>query len=363
MLFKTWKTLLSLMIGGLLLAFGFLLGSSASPGAASDMAGPVQSGALTDIEQIYSDIYYQASPSVVSITVALERGDSGFVDVSSGSGFVVDELGHIVTNYHVIDENGRIVVSFFDGTLARAEVVGTDPSSDLAVIRVNLPPERLLPLPFADSDSLFVGQSVVAIGNPFSRDWTLTSGIVSALKRTIRGFDRYEIGGIIQTDAALNPGNSGGPLLNLRGEVVGVNSQFESLTRQNSGVGFAIPSNLVARVASELIETGRVRYSYLGVNSIPLTIELIELYDLPNNLRGVPVRQVLPGSPARTAGLQTITPDMVDIITAIDGEVVDGFEALIAYLSIHTRPGETISLTVYRGGQFITLPLTLGERP
>ena len=224
-----------------------------------------------------------------------------------------------------------------------------------------------MPVTFANSDTLEVGQMVLAIGNPFRQDWTLTSGIISALNRTIPGLDVFSIGGVIQTDAAINPGNSGGPLLNVRGEVIGVNSQILTGGRAdpaNSGVGFAIPSNLVMRVIPELIEKGRVDYSYLGINSEPeITLDLIEAYNLPNNIRGVIVSRVRSDGPAADSGLRSATADSVDVITAIDGVPVTGFNALIQYLSINTRPGDTVTLTVLRDGRYIDIPVTLGARP
>ncbi|GAB1421797.1 trypsin-like peptidase domain-containing protein [Anaerolineales bacterium] len=322
---------------------------------------------LSQTEQIFADIYNQISPSVVSITVAGQREDESFFNESTGSGFVIDNQGSIVTNFHVVNGADRIEVNFFDGTIAEAELIGLDPDSDLAVIRaLDVPAERFIPVRFADSDKLAVGQFTLAIGNPFQQDWTLTSGIISALNRSIIGLNNYSIGGVIQTDAAINPGNSGGPLLDLAGNVIGVNSQIrfgDTGARQNAGVGFAIPSNLVVRVTNEILLNGKMNYSYIGISSRPIDLDLIKAYGLPNNLRGVAVRQVVANSPAAQGGLQTIGMNSVDIVTGIDGFPIRNFDDLIGYLAINTSPGQTVNLTIYRDGQSLVLPVTLTKRP
>jgi S1-C subfamily serine protease len=377
-----------LLIATILLVTGFLIGTS----AVSMRAGAVFHSTLNEIqaqntpntpvldsERIYSDIYNRVSPSVVSINVvARVNGGGSFGDQlaqGTGTGFVIDQNGDIVTNNHVVEGATRIEVNFFDGTIARGEVVGLDPDSDLAVVKVDLPAEQLHPVTFANSDEIYIGQSTVAIGSPFGQRWTMTTGIVSARDRTIEGLAGYSIGSVIQTDAAINPGNSGGPLLDLEGRVIGVNSQIMSQSRSNSGVGFAIPSNLVQRVADQLINNGRVNYSYLGISSRQndVDLSLIEAMNLPNNTRGVVVLGVEPNGPAEQAGLQNASdptaidgiqvPTHVDIITAIDGQPVTGFNALIAYLAGNTSPNQTVTLSVLRDGQTVQLPVTLGERP
>ncbi len=386
MLTKLMRQAVVLVFAVILVTFGFVMGTAVIPGEAeSDLAQrtafsgnqvantasahpqAINGTVLTEIEQIFSEAYTRVGPSVVSIVTyanhPASEGQRELVPIGSGSGFVIDYDGNIVTNFHVVDEASRIDVYFIDGTIVPAEVVGGDLDSDLAVIKVDLPPERLSPVTLADSDALTVGQTVLAIGNPFSQDWTLTSGIISALGRTIEGLNNYSIGAVIQTDAAINPGNSGGPLLNLAGEVIGVNSQIVSRSDSNSGVGFAIPSNLVARVVPELKEHGAVDYSYLGIYSAPMNLDLMNYYDLPNNTQGVVIDQVQNGTPAAAAGLHTSTESSVDVITAIDGTLVTGFNSLISYLSIHTRPGDTVNLTVLRGGVEMIIPLTLGSRP
>ncbi|MEL6527762.1 MAG: trypsin-like peptidase domain-containing protein, partial [Chloroflexota bacterium] len=257
----------------------------------------------------------------------------------------------------------RIEVSMFDGTITSADIIGTDPDSDIAVIRVNVPQDRLNPVTFGDSDALEEGQIVFALGNPFANDWTLTSGIVSALNRSIPGLELFSTGGVIQTDAAINPGNSGGPLVDITGRVIGVNSQINSETRSNSGIGFAVPSNLVLRVANSLIETGDVAYAYVGITSGSMNLTLIEAYDLPNNLRGVPIDRVLPGTPADIAGFEGISRGSIDIIVAVDGLPIANFSEMIGYLGINTEPGDTVIFTVYRDGEILDLPTVLAPRP
>ncbi|MGQ9887753.1 MAG: S1C family serine protease [Aggregatilineales bacterium] len=380
-----------LIAATLLVLFGFVVGTAVVPGAASPAPAPayqppviptldIQQLGLLELEERFATLYNEVSPSVVAINV-VSRSSTGRAqrrdrfDYGSGSGFIIDTAGHIVTNFHVVENAlpDGIEVNFFDGTMARAQLIATDADSDLAVIRVNLPPERLRPVPVGDSDKLVIGQMVIAIGSPFGQRWTMTTGVISALDRTIRGLSNFSIGSVIQTDAAINPGNSGGPLLNLRGEVIGVNSQIISQTRSNTGVGFAVPSNLVKRVVEELLSKGRVDYSYLGIGGDDVTLTIIEELGLPDNLRGVVVQNVIAGEPAAQAGLRNPgslklvrgiqVPTSADIITAIDGQPISGMSALISYLARNTRPGDTVVLTVWRNGQELTLPVRLAARP
>ncbi|GIK30046.1 MAG: trypsin-like peptidase domain-containing protein [Chloroflexi bacterium] len=356
----------------ILLVAGFALGASVISLTATDAAQAAQLNVntqgvpLSDIERTYADVYNRVSPSVVAISV-LSRTSAG-----SGSGFVIDKDGHIVTNFHVVDGATAIEVNFLDGTITRAEIVGTDLNSDLAVIRVSdVPADRLFPVTFGSSDELVPGQQVLAIGSPFSQRWTMTAGIVSALDRAISGFTQFQIGGVIQTDAPINPGNSGGPLLNLNGEVVGVNSQISSETRSNSGIGFAVPSDLTRRVAAELIETGTVNYSYIGIQGRDLRLTDAEALGLANNVRGVVVTAVFRDGPAAAADLRPATLlqnnrediSAADIIVGINGEHLLGFDTLISYLAKYTVPGDTITLNVLRGGQPVDVPVTLAPRP
>ena len=373
----------------LIIIFAFYIGTSViSTQAVENVAWPAASelqqaipGTASQEEQLLASIYNQVAPSVVSINVvARQPGTGTFVPedelaLGTGTGFLIDNQGHIVTNNHVVEGATRIEVNFFDGRIVRGEVVGLDPDSDLAVIKVNdIPAEELQPVTLGDSDSLFIGQEVVAIGSPFGQRWTMTSGIVSALNRVIEGLTDFSIGSVIQTDAAINPGNSGGPLVNLQGQVIGVNSQIISRTRSSSGIGFAVPSNLVQRVAQSLIETGDVDYSYLGIGGGAIDLSYIEALNLPNNARGVVVSYVQPDGPAAAAGLRQPSNEVsvegfpvftnVDIITAIDGQTVTDMPALISYLAENTAPGQTVTLTVARNGvDQVQFPVVLGERP
>jgi len=369
------------LTAGLCLGIGFFAAFAIMPqplAAIEDVGAPQveTNNLLVSQETTYSQIYETVAPSVVSISIYGRRSeDTQWIGISSGSGFVVDADGHIVTNNHVVDTainieqmvdedaEARVEVSMFDGTITEAEIIGFDPDSDIAVLQINVPQDRLRPVSFADSDALEEGQIVFALGNPFSNDWTLTTGIISALNRSIPGLDLFNTGGVIQTDAAINPGNSGGPLVNINGQVIGVNSQINTESGSNSGIGFAVPGNLVIRVANSIIETGDVEYSYLGITSGSINLAVIEAYGLPDNIRGVAINQVFPNTPASDAGLQSASQDSVDIITAIDGRPITGFDELIGYLGIHTAPGDSVVLTVYRQGQILQINVTLGDRP
>jgi S1-C subfamily serine protease len=331
-------------------------------GGATTNAG---SGALvTELENIYAQTYQRVSPSVVAISVELEDTSGGFRrdGVAQGSGFVIDTSGHIVTNYHVVQDGVAIEVNFFDGVMARGTVVGEDPDSDIAVIKVDLPAEQLFPVTLGDSNQLTIGQMTLAIGSPFGERWTLTTGIVSALGRQITGLNSYSIAGVIQTDAAINPGNSGGPLFNLQGQVIGVNAQIASASGVSSGVGYAIPINLVKRVAQELIAEGRVRYSYMGIRGGDIDLTLIENFNLADNQRGAVV-VALSDEPALGSGLQGSTENRLEIITAINGTPILSFNDIIDYLAQNTRPGDTVTLTILRGNETLDVQITLAERP
>lgn len=336
----------------MLVSLGYISGWSAR----NDVAAQERQQFLTSTEKIYANLYNQVSPSVVNIGVV----DRMFgEEISGGSGFVIDTDGHIVTNAHVIDgvnASMRVEVTFFDGTHVQSEIVGVDLDSDLAVLRVDLPSDRLRPVTFADSNELIIGQTALAIGSPFGQKWTMTAGIISALDRTIEGLGQFEIGAVIQTDAPINPGNSGGPLLNLAGEVIGVNAQIISEVRASSGVGFAIPSNLALRVAEDLRADGRVEYAYLGVQRVnDISLNIIERLGIPNNTRGLVIGAVT--GPAQSAGLLSN-----DVITAIDGQPVSGLGMRLSYLAINTEPGQVIDLTILRAGQLVVLPVELGVR-
>ena len=322
-------------------------------------------------------LYKKVNPGVVSIRVLTE--DSGGL----GSGFVIDMEGHIVTNYHVIEGVTDLEVAFASGYKARGEVIGEDLDSDLAIIQVNAPESELFPLPLGDSDAIQVGQTVIAIGNPFGLAGTMTTGIVSGLGRTLESLHTtvdggtFSAGDIIQTDAAINPGNSGGPLLNLQGEVIGVNesirtSNFTSAGEPtNSGVGFAISINIVKRVAPSLIAEGKYDYPYLGITSTDdISLLYQEALGLPTSL-GVYVTSVTAGGPAERAGVKAGTepssivglPAGGDLITAIDGQPVVNFNDLISYLVKYKGPGEKVVLTILRDGDTLELEVTLDKRP
>jgi 2-alkenal reductase len=329
-------------------------------------------------EQLLINIYARVNPAVVNINVSANLfGDLS--DFGAGSGFVIDKEGHIVTNNHVVEGADQLRVTFADGAVAAAEIVARDEDSDLAVIKVDVNPDRLVPLELGDSSSLRVGQRVVAIGNPWDLGGTMTAGIVSALGRTLPGrvtpeLGRYSIPDLIQTDAAINPGNSGGPLVDSHGLVVGVNSAIRSESNSNSGVGFAVPVDIVKRVVPALISEGRYRYPYLGItaNSEVTVADLVEELDLPVQ-RGVMIAEVTQGQPAERVGLRggTDTLDFFglpvviggDIILAIDDYELRDFDDLIAYLVRETSVGQEVVLTILRGEESLQVPLTLGERP
>jgi S1-C subfamily serine protease len=329
-------------------------------------------------ELLLINVYQRVNPSVVNVEVSGEM-PGGLTDFGSGSGFVIDLEGHIVTNRHVIVDADEVRVTFTDGAAYQAEVLGADPYSDIAVLRVDRPAEELTPVELGNSDELLVGQRVIAIGNPFGLAGSMTVGIISALGRTLPG-DLLETGGafnnpqIIQTDAAINPGNSGGPLLDSHGRVIGVNTAIRSQTGANTGVGFAVPVNTIKRVVPELIETGRVSYSYLGISSEPYftMAELADALDLPVE-HGVLIGEVVTDSAADKAGLHGGTQQIEirglsvtvggDIITHINGQPVPDFDFLLAYLVNNTRPGDQIVLTIVRGDGVLEVPVTLDERP
>jgi putative serine protease PepD len=265
---------------------------------------------------------------------------------AEGSGFVIDTDGHIATNQHVVDGATSIEVTFADGKTASAKVVGTDRSTDVAVIRVDAAKAELHPLSFADSNDVQVGDGVVAIGSPFGLQGTVTTGIVSALDRTIDAPNNFTISGAIQTDAAINHGNSGGPLLDANGHVIGINAQIESDSGGNDGVGFAIPSSMVQRVAQQLISGGKVAHAYLGV----------QLGDATSGA-GATVGQVAGGGPAADAGLRT-----GDVVTAIDGRAIGSADALVSAVDGH-KPGDQVTLKVRRGGDTSDIKVKLGTRP
>jgi putative serine protease PepD len=290
-----------------------------------------------------------ATPGVVEIDATQAASNSPFPGGSQsggsalGTGFVYDAKGNIVTNEHVVSGATSVRVKFQDGSTYKGTVVGTDPSTDLAVVHVNAPASKLVPLSLADSSKVAVGDGVVAIGNPFGLDGTVTTGIVSALNREITAPDNTPIEGAIQTDAAINHGNSGGPLLDVQGNVIGVTSQIQSDSGGNDGVGFAVPSSTVRSIVSQLIATGKAQHALLGVS-------------VSTGTSGVAVNQVGSGSAAESAGVK-----VGDVITAVDGTTVASADKLRAIIAGH-KPGDSITLTVRRSGSTQTLKATLGSK-
>jgi putative serine protease PepD len=328
-----------------------------------------------------NEIYERTASGVVRIN-ATNRSTStgsndpfGGQDSALGSGFVIDKSGHIVTNYHVVRDAGDVTVSFSNRDTVKAEVVGTDPSTDLAVLRVETAASALTPLPLGNSDVVRVGDPVVAIGNPFGLDRTATSGIVSALQRLITAPNRFTIDHVIQTDAPINPGNSGGPLLNARGRVIGVNTQIETgsgtSATGNVGIGFAVPSNTVKDVVAQILRTGRVAHAYLGISGQAVTEDVADTYNLPVKA-GVLVESVTNDSGADKAGLQGGETQVVvagetyvlggDIIVAYDGKKISSIEELRDAIA-GDKPGDKVSLVIYRDANKSSVTVTLGRQP
>jgi S1-C subfamily serine protease len=331
-----------------------------------------------------TDLFEETQQSVVQVSGTTSE-DNPFFGASLGSGFIYDNIGHIITNYHVIAGSNPddISITFIDGTVYRASVIGTDQYSDLAVLRVedDVPADKLNPLPLGNSSALLVGQEVVAIGNPFGLSGSMTEGIVSGLNRLIPVYQdpfsdvaapAFSIPDVIQTDAAINPGNSGGPLLNIQGEVVGINSAIFSTTGGFAGVGFAVPSNTIAKIAPILIERGAFQHPWLGVSGIDMTPEIAEAIGL-GEPRGFLVIEAAPGGPADAAGVQggnmpvqLAGREIVlggDVILAIDDRDVRKIDDVLGYLQQATEVGETVTLTVWRNGQIMQIDVTLGARP
>lgn len=328
---------------------------------------------IQDEQSLLIALYARANPAVVNITEYASQGGE-VIPIGQGSGFVYDNLGHIVTNAHVIHGSNQIEVTFWDGTIELAELVGEDLHSDLAVVKVDKLPEGVIPLPLGNMENLAVGQTVVAIGNPFGLEGTLTKGVISALGRSIPALTSFSIPQAIQTDAAINPGNSGGPLLNLQGEVIGVNAQIETggTSRTNSGVGFAIPVSIIRIVVPDLIEKGKHEWAWLGVRGgslSPLVREAMKL----NIDKGAYIAEVVAGGPAAKAGLRGSTDTVTvrgrqveiggDVVIAINGEAVRSFDDLLIYISLKGKPGDTVELTVIRDNREIKIKVKLETRP
>jgi 2-alkenal reductase len=345
-----------------------------------------------DVETaIYEAVYEKVNPSVVYIenrtrmSLRNSPGNDLIVPESSGSGFVWNDQGYIVTNNHVVSGADILEVTFADGIALPAEVIASDPDSDLAVIKVDSGLVTLAPVELGDIADIKVGSRAIAIGNPFGMVGTMTTGIVSAIGRSLASnpdvATSFSIPQVIQTDAAMNPGNSGGPLLNEAGQVIGVNFQIRSQTGISSGVGFAIPVNIVQRVVPALIQDGKYEHAYMGIRGQTYTPAWAEALDLPTDVRGAYVMSVAEGGPADRAGLRAATTDTDvmlgvsmdgpvylqsggDLIIAIDKQPVKTFDDLLVFLESNRSPGDTITLTVLRaGGEQATVTLTLAARP
>ena len=399
---KNKITLLIVLVAVLVMA-GFAIpffsaatvSASTQPGATASQATTLapKFGTLTDLESSLENIYAQVNPSVVAIDVVegqsavpglpQNRPNVGPSQQSAlGSGFVWDTAGHIVTNNHVVDGATQISVTFSDGSTAPAKLVAADPDSDLAVIQVNVPASQLTPAQMADSAQIKVGQFAIAIGNPYGEQNTMTTGIISALGRTLPASNgsngavagpSYTIPDVIQTDAPINPGNSGGVLLNADGKVVGVTAAIDSAAGSSAGIGFAIPSAIVSRVVPALITTGHYDHPYLGISGATLTSDIAQAMNLQANQRGAIVASVTPNGPAAKAGLlgstQTATVNGAqtrvggDVITAIDGKPVKTFDDIVAYLANSTKVNQKVTLTILRNGKEQKIDVTLSARP
>ena len=322
-------------------------------------------GTTPQPDSLLIDLYNKTRESVVMIIVKLPTG------AAEGSGFVYDASGRIITNNHVVEDATSITVTFIDGTIVDATLVGRDPYSDVAVISVNAPASLIKPLKLGKSSLLKVGQSVVAIGNPYGLANTLTSGIISAVGRQMDSTGNYPIVDVIQTDAAINPGNSGGPLLNMDGEVVGINTAIPSETSR--GIGFAVPSDTIARELPSLISKGTYSHPYLGIQGRDVTQGIVGSMNLPTGTRGTLVIEVTSGGPAGIAGMRggtrTETIDGVstklggDVITSADGTQMKTFYDLIVYIQRNKVPGAKITLGIIRDSSPRNIVVTLGTRP
>jgi putative serine protease PepD len=320
-----------------------------------------------------NEIYRRAYKGVVELTVTSNQGATPFggsnTQRAQGSGWVYDTQGNIVTNEHVVDGATSVSVQFWNGATYKANVVGTDSSTDLAVVHVDAPSSLLVPLAVGNSDSVAVGDGAVAIGSPFGLEETVTSGIISALHRQIDAPNNFTISNAIQTDAAINHGNSGGPLLDMHGKVIGVNAQIQSDSGGNEGVGFAIPSNTVQSVVTQLIGSGKVEHAFLGVSSVTIPASVASELNLA---AGAEIATVRTGTPAARAGFRAATgtrtvngqdyPTGGDVITALDGKSITSVNALIAAVNAH-KPGDTVSITYVRGGKSHSIRVTLANRP
>lgn len=330
----------------------------------NDMLGP---DGLSESERIAVNVYEQVNRGVVNINTKSSRRDMFFlIDIPSegaGSGSVIDRQGHILTNYHVIEGTTEVAVTLFNGKTYDASFVGADPINDTAVIKIDAPAAELFPVKFGDSNRMRVGMQVFAIGNPFGLERTLTTGVVSSLNRSLRVHNNRTIKSIIQIDAAINPGSSGGPLLDNRGHLIAMNTAIASRTGQSAGVGFAIPSAILTRIVGELIQNGRVARASIGIRHVYPTS------------KGLLIASLTPGGPAEEAGLhgpvvvrrrrgaftyESIDRSAADLIVALDGEAVTSVDDFLSHIE-RKKPGDVVTVTVVRNGQSLKVPITLGS--
>jgi 2-alkenal reductase len=371
-----------------------------TPAAVPAPASVVVASGEADYETlVLENIYQKVNPSVVNVDVLAfvssgldipvpnpddtnppdtfpQLDPQDLLPQGQGSGFIWDNEGHIVTNAHVVEGADQVQIGFSDGTVTVAEVLGIDLDSDLAVLEIDPDGYELAPVALGNVDDVRVGMRVAAIGNPFGFQGTLTSGIVSAIGRSIPALTNFSIPEAIQTDAAINPGNSGGPLLNERGEVIGVNAQIRSTERANSGVGFAIPVSIVKRVIPALIAEGSYEHSYIGISGMTFSPICADDLGLPKTIRGAYVIEVFSNTPAARGGIRGgseesgthlvgICPDTRggDLITAIDNQPVKQFDDILIYLERYTSPGDKVVLTVLRDGKEVAIEIELAARP
>ena len=357
------------------------------PGVTTPVANDNRDGLADDAFEVGKVSIVEAADQELTLPDLYERTEKSVVQVSSsnpgegsrlGTGFVYDDNGHIVTNHHVAEGADDLNVTFVDGTIYAATVIGDDPYTDLSVLYVkDAPKEKLAPLPLADSTKIRVGESVAAIGNPFGLSSSMTSGIVSGAGRLIPsqedGALQFFIPDIIQTDAAINPGNSGGPLLNTRGQVVGINTAIRSSTGAFEGIGFAIPSNTIAKIVPSLIEKGAFKHPWVGISGTDMTPALAKALDIEDNPRGVLVVEVVQGSPADKAGIREGNReasvggrDIVlggDIMLEVDGNPVRKLDDILVYLQREKAVGDTLDVTILRDGQLNNIEILLEARP
>jgi len=396
---STSKTATSLVSGN---SQAVLAQAPTTPSPATPASTGASAGFLSAFQTTLDNIYTQVNPSVVNIQVVQEAspqvqqspffggpGSPGSAAPNTpqysyalGSGFVWDKNGDIVTNNHVVEGANKIDVIFADGTTRTATVVGTDSYSDLAVIKVDMPQDRLFPVTMGDSNAIQVGDVAIAIGSPFGEQGTMTAGIISAIGRTLPVQNNgtstttgptYSIPDVIQTDAPINPGNSGGVLLNDQGQVIGVTSAIESSVRANAGIGFAIPAAIVEKVVPSLIQTGGFEHAYIGISGTSLNPDLAKAMNLNPDQRGALVEDVVTGGPAGKAGLMGSNNQVTingintrvggDVITAINGQPIKTIEDLIAYLADNAKVGQTVTLTILRNGNQMSVDVTLTARP